>query len=401
MTREAIVEIEGGSMGSRSLLRRMNSLGVLRAVMSGPRTMRELARESGLSRTAVDAVVSDLVAMGWLTASESTPPGRLGRPASVFGLTAGLGNLLAIDIGANHIYVVVTDLTGHIIGTLSRPVEESTPASERISTAVDTANDLLRELTLERDNVWAMTIGSPGAISTTGEVLYFGGSGMPGWTGLNLRELFANEFDAAVLVEGDVALGAHAELSFGAAQGHRDVVFILCGVRTSGASIVDGRVHRGVHGAAGIVGEMPELKWAELNEQYGRSILGSPRPSRQQIFHAAREKDPAALAAVDEFADDLATGAAAMTLAIDPEVLIIGGGSAPGADVFLDRFEERLGEICPLPPEVVVSPLGSEAVALGGISLAMTRLHDELDTAVRRRAAFPDPGQTAGLLRQG
>ena len=111
--------------------------------------------------------------------------------------------------------------------------------------------------------------------------------------------------------------------------------------------MVGGRVHRGVHGAAGIVGEMPELRWAELNERYGSSVLASPRPSRQEIFDAARAGDPAAVAAMEEFADDLATGAAAMTLAIDPELLVIGGGSSPGADVFLPRFEESLREWAP------------------------------------------------------
>ena len=39
-------------------------------------------------------------------------------------------------------------------------------------------------------DLWAVTIGSPGAISTDGTVLHFGGTGMPGWIGLNLRERF-------------------------------------------------------------------------------------------------------------------------------------------------------------------------------------------------------------------
>jgi predicted NBD/HSP70 family sugar kinase len=58
---------------------------------------------------------------------------------------------------------------------------------------------------------------------------------------------------------------AHAELTIGAAKNFSDVVYVLCGIRTSGASIVGGKVHRGVHDAAGIVGEMPELRWAEAD----------------------------------------------------------------------------------------------------------------------------------------
>ncbi len=399
MALEALLLPAGGAVGSRSLLRRMNCLGILKAVMGRPQTLRDLAGASGLSRTAVDAIITDLVEMGWLTPTNSAPAGRLGRPAATFELAAPLGHFLSIDIGANHIYVVVTDLTGALRGHLTAPVEEDTPADERVSAALAVSDGLLKSLDLGRGALWAAAIGSPGAISTAGEVLHFGGTGMPDWIGLDLRERFAGEFPCAVLVEGDVLLGAHAELSIGAARDRNDVVYILCGARTSGASIVNGKVHRGVHGAAGIVGEMPELRWAELNERYGSSILTTPRPTREEIFELARSGDPAALAAIDEFADDLATGAAAMTLALDPELLIIGGGSTPGADMFLPRFTRTLRTMVPLPPAVSVSTLGSEAVAMGGISLAVNHLHAVLETAVRQQDAFPSPSRAQHLAR--
>lgn len=401
ISREAMTQVADGSVGSRSLLRRMNSLGILRALMSGSQPMRSLVAHSGLSRTAVVATVTDLVELGWLTTASGVSTGGLGRPATVFGLRENLGSLLSIDIGANHIFAVVTDLTGRLCGHRSSTVGESLSGGDRIARALQVGDELLAELSITRSDLWAVAVGSPGAIGSNGEVLFFGGTGMPGWVGLNLREQFSREYNTAVIVEGDVALGAQAELAIGAAQSYSDAVYILCGIRTSGASIIDGKVHRGVHGAAGIVGEMPELKWTELNERYGSSVLSIPRPSREEIFEAARGGDSAAVAAVREFAEDLATGAAAMALAIDPEVLIIGGGSAPGADVFLEHFEATLGSICPLPPRVIVSTLGSEAVAMGGISLAIGQLDAVLQTAVRQQESFPSPKDTARLLSAG
>ncbi|WP_235492758.1 MULTISPECIES: ROK family protein [unclassified Leifsonia] len=397
MAREAMIDASTASMGSRSLLRRMNSLGVLRAVMAEPQTLRGLASSSGLSRTAVDAVVSDLTAMGWLTASDSTIVRGVGRPAMTYSMPQGVGCLLSVDIGANHIFAVLTDLTGEVLGQLAESVSEADDADERIAAALRVCDRLLADHELDRSSPWIVTIGSPGAIAD-GRVMHFGGTGMPGWVGLDLRARFASKFRGAVLVEGDVPLGAHAELAFGAARGRSDVVYVLCGRRTSAAAIVNGRVHRGVHGAAGTVGEMPELKWAELNELYGQGVLSSPRPSREQIFALARSGDAAAIAAMEEFADDLATGAAAMTLAIDPELLVVGGGSAPGADVFLPRFELTLGRLCPLPPEVIASSLGSEAVAMGGVSLAARYLETILEEAVRTRSSFPAPEDARQLV---
>lgn len=398
MATEAILHTAAAGMGNRSLLRRLNSLGVLRAVRSGPQTMRALASNSGLSRTAIDGVVSDLVQLGWLQPDESTPSGQLGRPAASYRVDPGLGLLLSVDIGAHHIHAVVTDLSEVQLAQHTESVSEDLGAEERITAALAACDALLASIGSDRTSVWIMTIASPGAIND-GEVLYFGGTGMPGWAGLNLRDRFAREFGAAVLVEGDVPLGAQAEIAFGAAKGRSDVIYVLCGRRTSGALIVGGKVHRGVHGAAGIVGEMPELKWRDLNEQYGTSVMPHPRPDREGIFELARQGDPAALAAVEEFADDLATGASALTLTIDPELLVIGGGSSAGADVFLERFVETLGRICPVPPPVEISSLGSEAVAMGGISHAAAHLDAVLEQGVRDLGSFPSPRETVELVR--
>jgi len=401
MAKEAILQASAAGMGSRSLLRRLNSLGVLRAVRSGPQTMRELATTSGLSRTAIDGVVSDLLTLGWLQPDENAPTGQLGRPATRYRVDPGLGMFLSVDVGANHIYAVATDLSDATRGHLTEPVDEDLAAEDRIAAALGVCDRLLASIGADRSDVWIVTIASPGAISNTGEVLYFGGTGMPGWAGLNLRDRFAPEFGGAVLVEGDVPLGAQAEIAFGAAKGRSDVIYVLCGRRTSGALIVGGRVHRGVHGAAGIVGEMPELKWRELNEEYGTDVLPHPRPDREGIFQLAREGDAAARAAVDEFADDLATGAAALTLAVDPELLIIGGGSSAGADVFGERFEQTLGRICPVPPPIAISSLGSEAVAMGGISLAAAHLDTVLEQGIGDLEAFPSPREMRERLTLG
>ncbi|WP_431278404.1 helix-turn-helix domain-containing protein [Leifsonia poae] len=139
----------------------MNSLGILRAVMDEPQTLRDLATSSGLSRTAVDAVAGDLVGMGWLEASEIASAGRLGRPAATYRLASTLGYFLSIDIGANHIYAVVTDLTGHVQGHLTDPIDEMAPAPDRVSAALDVSDRLLVDLGIGRDSLWVVTIGSP------------------------------------------------------------------------------------------------------------------------------------------------------------------------------------------------------------------------------------------------
>jgi predicted NBD/HSP70 family sugar kinase len=396
MSREGLVEVIGSATGGRSLLRRMNTLGILGQIMDSPRSMAELVAASGLSRTAVDAVIGDLVELGWVEAGESAS-GRPGRPAATFGLQRGLGAQASIDIGGHHIYAVLADLAGAELGSASIRVGEADSAETRLEAAAGVLDGLLADAGLAHDDLWIVGIGSPGTIDG-GVVGYFGGEGMPGWTGLDLRSWFTRRFGTAVLVEGDVALGAEAELAVGAARGRQDVVYVLCGVRTSGAAIVGGRVHRGVHGAAGIIGELPQLRWAELESAWSRGRFGDELPSREDVFALARQGDPDAIAATDEFADALATGASALILALDPELVVVGGGSSPSADVFLPRMRETIARLCPIAPEVVASTLGSEAVALGALSLASRRLHSVLTSTVGGGAAFPTPADARRML---
>lgn len=400
MSREVVLEAldATSTMGGRSMLRRLNSLGLLRELAREPATLSRLAAASGLSRTAVESVVADLVQLGWVEAGPAAARTRPGRPAASFRLRESLGRVLSIDVGANHMYAVVADLTGTVVAEVTRATREDVAAPERLRQAFDLVDEALAAASLTRADVWILAVGSPGAIDEHGTVAHFGGTGMPGWIGLDIRSAFRAEFDTVVIVEGDCALGALAERWLGAAVDASDVVYVLCGIRTGAAVIVDGRLHRGVQGGAGLVGEMPELKWRELNEQYGSRVLGTPRPSREQIFAAAREGRAPAVEAVDEFADDLATGASAMVLALNPELLVIGGGSSAGADVFLDRFVETLRRKCPLPPQVVVSPLGSAAVAMGGVRAALLLADARLDEAARTLDAFPAPADMLRLL---
>ena len=50
---------------------------------------------------------------------------------------------------------------------------------------------------------------------------------------------------------------------------------------------------------------------------------------------AATEKDPAALAAMDDLGDWLAMGLSLVTDVLDPEVIVVGGGVSAAAGMFL------------------------------------------------------------------
>jgi glucokinase len=60
---------------------------------------------------------------------------------------------------------------------------------------------------------------------------------------------------------------------------------------------------------------------------------------------AAREGDPEALSVIDDFGRWVALGLANLTNALDPELFVLGGGLAAGADLYLEPIVRWFGEL--------------------------------------------------------
>jgi hypothetical protein len=136
---------------------------------------------------------------------------------------------------------------------------------------------------------------------------------------------------------------------------------------------------RPLYGSGCVPGCLNELGWAQTQE------------AQAQVTPTGRLGRPAAL-----FAPAQGLG---VQVSIDPELLIIGGGSSPSADVFLPRFSRTLADLCPSVPEIAASELGSESVALGGLSLGRRHLQATLTERVRSDESFPTPTRACELLR--
>lgn len=373
---------------TRRLQRRTNMATVLRDCVSSPRTLSELAESTSITRPAVESVVADLVDLGWLgTTAPPTDTQTLGRPATYYGLSSGSGHILSIDIGAHHVSSAVANLAGHVVAESKITVDEGLSMEERVKTAIS----LAQPLTHGKTPIHVATVGTPG-IHHDGKVVYYGGAGMPGLQGYDLAAVISHELGTHVVTAGDCPLGARGESWSGAAAGFDDVVFILAGRRTGAASVINGRVHAGLAGSAGLIGELPALHWRDIeDETFAYRQYGDTQPDREELFAAARAGDTKALAAITDYATVLAQGTAAMVLAIAPQVVVVGGQFSEHADLFLPALEDQLSQICPFMPQVLPSQLGSRAVLLGGVRFALDSVFDRISHCVAHSSYFPAP----------
>ncbi|MEU4494062.1 ROK family transcriptional regulator [Streptomyces sp. NPDC023998] len=368
--------------GDPSLLRRINSAVVLHALRGADSpTLTDLTRITGLSRPTVEGVIEGLIEGGLVVESVPEEGGtrRQGRPARRFRFRAEAGHLLGVEIGAHRVAALLSGLDGRIIGAGSKDVSETASADERLERVRLLVADVLRRAGVARSNLRAVGIGSPGIVEADGTVRL--GTALPGWTGLALGDRLRRSFRCPVLVENDANAAAVAEHWKGAATESDDIVFVLAGLSPGAGSLIGGRLHRGFGGAAGEIGAL-HLLGREATPERLLSTTDEPlHPLDEQavavVFAHARQGDPRARAAVERFIQRLVHDVAALVLALDPELVVIGGWAA-GLDGVLDPLRDELSRYCLRPPRVALSLLGEAAVATGALRLALDHVEEQL-----------------------
>ncbi|UUU35434.1 ROK family transcriptional regulator [Streptomyces sp. CA-210063] len=368
--------------GDPSLLRRINSAVVLHALRATDHaTLTEITRVTGLSRPTVEGVVEGLVEAGLVVeqAAEEGAARRQGRPARHYRFRAEAGHLLGLDVGSHRVTALLADLDGRVLGSLSKDVSEAASADDRLERLRSTVAELLRRSGVSRGSLRAVGVGSPGIIEADGAVRLC--AALPEWTGLNLGERLSRSFKCSVLVENDANAAAVAEHWKGAAAESDDVVFVLAGLSPGAGSLIGGRLHRGYGGAAGEIGAL-HLLGREATPEALLSTTGEPlhpldEPAVAEVFKHAREGDGRAREAVDRFIQRLVHDVAALVLALDPELVVVGGW-ATGIDDVLDPLRHELARYCLRPPRVALSRLGETAVAMGALRLALDHVEEQL-----------------------
>jgi predicted NBD/HSP70 family sugar kinase len=382
--------------GSPRLLRRLNSAAVLHAVRAaGPLSRADLARATGLSKPTVNAAVELLLEQGYVSEDGEAPSGRPGRRPRLLRFASGAGHVLGIDIGANKVLALVADLSGDVL------------AAERRRSDPHAVLDLVEDAAaaaLKRAGVTGLKaagVGTPGVVDpVSGRVTL--APQLPGWEGIELGPRLEPALGCPVLVDNEVRLSLLAERWRGAAQEIDDAFFVQIGIGIGGGVLFGGKIYRGAGGAAGEIGYLPLFDAAGRSDGLGpfehaaggsafarlAQSVASPAMlelagsrdaiDAETVFAAAGAGDVAATRVLDDLLDRLARGIAAAIVVLNPSTVIVGGGISRAGERLRGPLEERIRAQVPVPPRVILSQLGDEAVALGGVRLALQQVEQTL-----------------------
>jgi len=306
---------------------------------------------------------------------------------------------IGVDVGGTKVLAAEVDADARVHRTARR-----TTPGRRVEVAV--LEDALTEAVLEVADgrrIDGVGLAAAGFVDAAGERVMFAPH-LP-WREDAVRGRLARRWETTVVLDNDANCAARAEVEHGGAREFSDALVITLGTGIGGAVVLGRRLVRGRNGMAGefghqqlVPGGLPcECGGSGCWEQYcsgnalvrhARARIGQEPTALEQacggdpdrllgpmVTAAAEAGDAVARQAFAAVGDWLGVGVANLVAALDPEVVVIGGGVSAAGELLLEPARAALhrslvGAEHRQVPALVRARFGPEAGVIGAARLA-------------------------------
>ena len=291
---------------------------------------------------------------------------------------------IGVDLGGTNIKLAVSSEDGEILSHVSH--ETADDSTSRWATNIQ---EMIAQIESSRGEKAAwIGLAAPGLAAEDGLSIANMQGRLQGLEGLNWTDFLQAVKPIRVLNDAHAALLGEAWK--GAARGYRYAVLLTLGTGVGGAILADGRLLKGCIGRAGHLGHI------SLNPDGPLDIVGTPGSLEDAIgnsslmFRSAGRFRTTRQLVEDHLNGDagateiwlrsirnLAAGLTSIINAIDPEVIILGGGIAQAGPALFDPLVDLMKRIEWRPKghevKIIPSALGDLAGPLGAIYNAMNQ----------------------------
>jgi glucokinase len=310
---------------------------------------------------------------------------------------------VGIDLGGTNIKAIAVTRDGQLLGQASRETEDrpgDTPVwPEHVAGVIaDFSARLNQQPTY-------IGLCAPGLAAQDGRSIAFMPGRMDGLEGLDWTSFLGLPTVVSVLNDAQAAL--LGEVWQGAARGASNVVLLTLGTGVGGAIFADGRLLKGQIGRAGHLGHMcldvdgpadsvgipGSLEDAIAERSVSRRSQGAFN-STKSLVEAAANGDSNARAIWERSIYQLACGIASLINAVDPELVVIGGGMAKAGDRLFQPLRDHLDKLEWRPGghavSIIPAKLGEWAGAYGAACRAM-QMNDASTASGVGALSLPNP----------
>ena len=297
---------------------------------------------------------------------------------------------IGADLGGTKLAAAMADARGRIVAELTEPTDPRGAAhvAEQIAACAD---KLAQAVGIEVTRARHVMVGIPGAIDPgTGRV-----SLTPNIAGLedfDVLGFLRGRFGPDVAIENDVNLAMLGEQALGCASRCRNAAFLALGTGAGLGLLIDDKLFRGAHGAAGEIADLPigrnptapmpsatgtfelEVGSVAIVNRYRRHS-GTAAVTVRDIFKLLEQGDPVAASVLDTTARWVALAVVTLQSLLDLELIVFGGSIGVRPELY-ERVQRVLPALFSRPITIAPSRLGDRAGLIGAVCAATRALRE-------------------------
>ena len=308
------------------------------------------------------------------------------------------GLVFAADVGGTHIRAAVVDQDGKILLRTKQNTPQANDPDEIVRALVNAVRE--GEKLGIANEITAVSVVVPGTVDVE-KGMVVRAPNVPSLNGFQLTDDLSSELNRSALIENDANAAAVGEMWLGAGRGKRTIVCVTLGTGVGGGIVLDGKLWRGVDGAAAEIGHMCVDPFGgvacgcgsrgclevyasataivrmtrEAKPRYPESVLDEKEELTSQIiFDAGVAGDELALEVFRRMGVYLGIGLANLINILNPEMIVIGGGLANGWQLFEKNMRQQVAErafpLLAARVQIVRAACGDDAGLLGAARLA-------------------------------
>lgn len=308
---------------------------------------------------------------------------------------------IGIDIGGTTVKIGIFETTGLLLEKWEVPTRKEDGGSRILPDVASSVLGKLKEMGIEKEDVAGAGLGVPGPVMPDGHVAVCVNLG---WKDLDPhKELSGLLGGIPVLIGNDANVAALGEMWQGGGKGYSDIVMVTLGTGVGGGVIIDEKILAGKHGLGGEIGHIHVRDEEQEHCNCGgtgcleqvASATGIAREARRMmaagseesamrrfgdritakdVLDCAKEGDAMALSVMEIVGRYLGLALAQVSLTVDPQAFVIGGGVSKAGQFLIDQIEpyyQKYTAISENKGILTLAKLGNDAGIYGAARLVL------------------------------
>lgn len=307
---------------------------------------------------------------------------------------------IGVDIGGTSVKMGIFTLEGNLLKKWEIKTAPKNDPKALIEKTARSIKEKLKEGGLTLMDCVGVGMGVPGPVMPNGYIEVV--------VNIGWKDIFPARILSDLLAGMPVALGNDAnvaalgEVWMGGAQNLQDVVMVTLGTGIGGGIIINGKIIPGKHGLGGEIGHL-HVRESETEKcncggtgclEQTSSATGIVREAKRllekkkassrlaliedltakDVLDAAKAGDTLALEVLDIVCKYLGIALSHLTMTVDPEMFVIGGGVSKAGEFLLEKIKEKYIYYTPITKnkaDIVLAKLGNDAGIYGAARLVL------------------------------